>query len=276
MNQHRHQVHESPPERKPKHGTEISDLRYENMTEADAREDLSTYIIIRMDKSQNTNERDRAVVPSWDRVTRTEEIDISQEEATRKVRELNKKTDTAINKKNEMPANVQRQIERARDVLETWDPDSRYEYELAQLESRISEIDEKSPLYKIHISKGKDKDKKPKSGEEYRDEKGKNNKKFERVSVTAYFRRVPKRNLDALDMLQQIMRSREQSISSFGGGQSIFEGFSEGRSRIEIDLTSHDEALEPTNAPLIRAMVPCQMPQRATIRMMTKGQSNLL
>lgn len=245
MNQRHHQQQQTPPERKPKHGTEISDLRYENMTEADAREDLSTYIIIRMDKSQNANERDRAgklVVPSWDRVTRTEEIDISQEEATRKVRELNKKTDTAINKKNEMPANVQRQIERARDVLESGDPDSRYEYELSQLESRILEIDEKSPLYKIHVSKDKDKkdkdkdkdkkdkdkkdkDKKDKDkdkdkdkyrkfkdGKEYRDEKGKKDKgKYERVSVTAYFRRVPKRNLDAMAMLQQILKSKGQS-----------------------------------------------------------------
>lgn len=208
------------------------------MTEADAREELSSYIVIRMEKAQNPNETDKVgkpVVPSWERATQTEETDISQEEATRKVRDLNKKTDTAMNKKDDMPAIVQRQIERAQESLQRYEEDARYEYVLAQLECKFAEIDEKSPLYKVHVAKkdkdkdkDKEKDKKDKDkdkdkdrdrsrkgkeyrGEkEYRGDKAKQSKKFERAGVTVYFRRVPKRSEDAMEMLHQKIASRSK------------------------------------------------------------------
>lgn len=197
----------SPPlERKARHGVEISDLRQDNLTEADARQLLSTFVVIRMEKSINQNDLDevgKPLKPTWERAIRTEETDVSQHEATRKVRELDKKTDPVVDKKAELSTVVQRQIEKAQESLEKHEEDDRYEYVLAQFESKTREIDEKSPLFKTYGQK-KDKDKKAKAaGKGDKADKGKHSKTLERVSVTAYFKRMPRRDQNALKMFEE-------------------------------------------------------------------------
>ncbi|RKP04733.1 hypothetical protein THASP1DRAFT_33464, partial [Thamnocephalis sphaerospora] len=188
-----------PLERRAKHGAEISDLRQDNLSEADARQILSTFVVIRMEKSINENDLDevgKPLQPTWNRAIRTEETDVSQHEATRKVRELDKKTEPVVDKKAGLSTVVQRQIEKAQESLEKDELDERYEYVLAQFDSKTREIDERSPLFKTHGQK-KDKDKKEKA------DKSKHSKLLERVSVTAYFRRVPRRDQNALKMLEE-------------------------------------------------------------------------
>ncbi|KAG5977529.1 hypothetical protein E4U55_006717 [Claviceps digitariae] len=232
-------------ERNPRHGVEIIDLRHETMTEADARMLLSTYVIIRMQKSYNPNETDEIgnpMVPNWERITRAEQTEISQQEATRKVRDLDSRGPSVTNKKDDMPSPLQRQIEKAQERLQMSEEDNRYEYVLAQLDCKMREIDETSPLFNMYGSKkdkdqDKDKDKdRDKSKSKYKDRetnnkktkkkgrdgdrdrekekkgKSKESRKFERVSVTAYFRRIPRREVNAMKMFLEQQRFRgEQS-----------------------------------------------------------------
>ncbi|OAA38532.1 hypothetical protein NOR_06560 [Metarhizium rileyi] len=249
FNQDNAHLQQLPLEHRRNHGTEVVDLRYENMTEAYAREELSTYIVFRLEKTPTyeTDVLGNPSAPAWDLVSRTEEIDISQEEAARRVRKLNKES-SAIDKKLEMPTIVQRQVEKAMISLEKRENDSRYEYVLAQLECQVVKIDERSPLYKIYVSDG-DSDRKDRRGDkhrgkkhkdkhkdkhgdkhgrsrgyrgekEYRGDRKKDHKqKYERASMTVYFRRVPKRHEDVLEMLQEEMSAAKRQSYALRGQQ---------------------------------------------------------
>ncbi|POR38698.1 Uncharacterized protein TPAR_01099 [Tolypocladium paradoxum] len=236
-------IQQQPPERRGTHAVEISDIRCENLTEADARHRLSSFVVIRLEKSASPNEVDDEgypLRPTWQRVARVEETDISQQEATRKVRELMKKGPVA-DKKGELGTSVQRQLEAAQVNLEETEPDPRYHYILAQLESKTRKIEHDSPLL---YDKDNKKSKKSKDGnkksrddsrksreynrkyKEYRIEpaKSKHKDKLERVSVTAYFKRTPRAGENALRMLEEKERSKYQhpSMQAPPMGQPMF------------------------------------------------------
>ncbi|PNY24032.1 Uncharacterized protein TCAP_06042 [Tolypocladium capitatum] len=218
-------IQQQPPERRGTHAVEISDIRCENPTEADARHRLSSFVVIRLEKSASPNEIDEEgypVRPTWQRVARIEETDISQQEATRKVRELMKKGPVA-DKKGELGTSVQRQLEAAQANLQETEPDPRYHYVLAQLESKTKKIEPGSPLFydeghkkskksRDDSRKGKEYDRRNK---EYRIEpaKSKHKDKLERISVTAYFKRTPRPDENALGMLGEKEKSKYQQPS---------------------------------------------------------------
>ncbi|GJN66605.1 hypothetical protein PLICBS_000624 [Purpureocillium lilacinum] len=222
-------VQRLPPERRAKHSVEISDLRLKNPTEADARQLLSSIIVVRHEKWTSPNELDEEgypATPSWERVTRTEEADISQHEANRKIRELAKEG-SVVDKKASLHELIQRQLEETQAHLEETDPDPRYRYILTQLDWKIKKIEENSTLYHKTEKKSKDKDKdkkdkdgkdgkKSKKNKEYKIETAKSSKskpksktRKERVSVTAYFKRVPRDSENALKMLDEIRKSKK-------------------------------------------------------------------
>ncbi|ODA81172.1 hypothetical protein RJ55_04136 [Drechmeria coniospora] len=107
---------------------EISDLRRETMTDGDARELLSMYVVIRHEKWISPNGFDddgNPVRPTWERISRFEDPNISQQEAIHKVRELTKGGSVAF-KKGQLGVNIQRQLEETKRALKEEDPDTRY------------------------------------------------------------------------------------------------------------------------------------------------------
>ncbi|KAG6000910.1 hypothetical protein E4U21_004881 [Claviceps maximensis] len=276
-------------ERSPRHGVEIFDLRHETMTEADARLLLCTYIIIRMQKSYSPNETNEIgipLVPNWERITSVEQTEISQQEAARKVRELDAKGISAINKKNDMPFPLQRQIEKAQERLQISEEDNRYEYVLAQLDCKMREIDETSPLYKVHegkkvknLDRDKDRDKskskyknrendkkmmKKKGRDGEKKGKSKEFRKFERVSVTAYFRRVPRQEVNAVSMFQE-----KQGFKWQQSAQSVIR---------HMEISQQHRLLPPDQFPshLARQMMPPAEPSTQASRQIYPAQTQLL
>ncbi|PHH60436.1 hypothetical protein CDD81_1648 [Ophiocordyceps australis] len=197
----------------------VSDIRDAHMTEPKARQRLSSYIVMRMEKSTNRYEVDAEgyqLPPTWQVVDRVEETDISQQEATRKVNQLNRDTSPVRDKKSKLGRAVQRQLEKAQHDLEREEPDPRYQYVLAQLESKVKEIEDGSPLLYLKSNN----EYKPRSRSRSR---SRSKRPLERVSVTAYFQRTPKENESAVSMLHEksLVKKRQQQLQTQPDGWSV-------------------------------------------------------
>ncbi|KAM4068156.1 hypothetical protein HRG_009565 [Hirsutella rhossiliensis] len=235
------QLRWQPPARHRRYGLQTSDIRNENPTEADARHWLSSFVVIRMEKKDCSNEVDEEgypLRPTWRRIEAVEETAISQQEATRKARELMKHGPPVGDKKSELGPAVQRQIEVAQWELEEREPDTRYHYVLVQLDSKLRRIQDSSSL-RFNFSDKNKKSKKCKCTLVQAKcncsplqtkckcafvrtrckcglERTSHEPKYERVSVTTYFERTPRPNENALAMLQEEQRSKQQSSMPAG------------------------------------------------------------
>ncbi|KAK2029883.1 hypothetical protein LX32DRAFT_587717 [Colletotrichum zoysiae] len=145
---------------------ERSDLRSERMTDADAREALSEYAVYRFEKVNDANEIDDEgypVKPTWENVTRTEVRDLSKPTITRNIRQLNEEGKSVMQKKLDLTAAQQRQIEKAQNDLETHNPDKRFYYTLQQIDSKTRKLNQDSIEYRQYMA-GRE-SKKPRDGE---------------------------------------------------------------------------------------------------------------
>ncbi|KAH0594895.1 hypothetical protein MHUMG1_07192 [Metarhizium humberi] len=232
--QEQHMNQQAPRHRKREPWDGVVDLRNENMFEDDARHKLSSYVVWRMEKAQRPNATDELgypCLPTWECATHREERDISQQAAALRVYELDREGDRVMLKKKKLPEVVQQQIERAQQKLQDREDDDRYEYHLAQLESKVTRINESHPLYHVHTSRsekyrndrhrneGHRRSREYRSDKAYQGDKKKQDKKYERASVTAYFVRVPKRNEDVIEMLKEERMPKRQSSTARGHGQ---------------------------------------------------------
>lgn len=193
--------HTGPQFSRPKPRYEISDIR----NEADAREQLSSYVVIRLEKADCSNEIDDTgspMMPTWERVKQTVQTGMPKSEVAGRVKLLNKQGTSVLDKKATLPPAAQRQLEIAEEKLTTNDPDPRYQHALAQFEEELKLLDQQL----IPASKGHKKEKK----------KGKHAKKrrvkstYERVSITAYFKRLPKPSQNSKQMLEENERERQR------------------------------------------------------------------
>jgi hypothetical protein len=179
----------------------ISDIRNERMTEADARELLSTWVIQRFEKLDDDEIDDEGfpLRPTWENVIRTEVRDLSKQEATRQVRTLDRMGQSVAEKKASLSTAQQRQLERAQEELQRFEPDQRYIYILAQLDHQLKKLDHRPVEYYGH--KGKNRESKHVTVGRRRSSSTK--KLYERVSLTAYFKRLPRPEENAIAMHQQ-------------------------------------------------------------------------
>ncbi|ROT42827.1 hypothetical protein SODALDRAFT_326985 [Sodiomyces alkalinus F11] len=210
----------------PRPAVEISDLRGERLTEADAREALSGYVIYRFEKLNDENAVDDEgypVKPTWEKVVKTRICDISKQEATRQVRQLDRDSQSSWDKKTALIPAQQRQLERALEQLNAQERDPRYHHILAQFDQQLKKLDKGSSADHTSSSKSKSRSKsKSKSQSKKRShsistvhkiifthrgaiiakhEKPRN--KYERTSLIAYFNRVPRPEENAIAMFWQ-------------------------------------------------------------------------
>ncbi|OPB45169.1 hypothetical protein A0O28_0073750 [Trichoderma guizhouense] len=123
---------------------DIIDIRDESITESEARKRLSSLIVVRMERLADPYDLDdegNPVRPTWDKATHTVRRDISQEDARRRVRELNKETGSVTDKKNELSSAIQRQLEHAWNKLDNTETDPRFIYTLAQLDWKFKRVE---------------------------------------------------------------------------------------------------------------------------------------
>ncbi|KAL6815677.1 hypothetical protein GGI42DRAFT_362965 [Trichoderma sp. SZMC 28013] len=203
-------------ESQPRRNIDLIDIRDENITEAEARKRLSSYIVVRIERLADPYDLDDEGNPmrsTWEKATHTVRRDIAQEETRRKVRELNKETGSVTDKKNELSSAIQRQLERAWDKLDNMESDPRFVYTLAQLDWKLKRVETRGHDRK-HDRRSKDK-KKSKEKHKSKRSPSRSKPKKERVSVTAYFKREPARNEHCLKMLRaQQMERREYGSRS--------------------------------------------------------------
>ncbi|KAL6851134.1 hypothetical protein ACO1O0_008262 [Amphichorda felina] len=197
---------------------EVHDNRSRCFTEPDARDRLSSYVLVTMTKTDVSNEEDdegNPLQPTWDRATlKTDEI--SKQEATRKVRSLDKETYRAVDKKQDLSLALQGQLDYAQRSLEESEVDPRYHHVLAQFDFRYGKVDDPPALLYVdggghkkskHRSRSKDRKRDKSKGKgkhrsKYYEEphRSKEKRRKEIATVTAYFRRAPRPEINALEM----------------------------------------------------------------------------
>ncbi|KAI0481491.1 hypothetical protein F4859DRAFT_421678 [Xylaria cf. heliscus] len=206
--------------------TQISDVREDLMTESDMKEELSDYVIIRFEKITDKDEIDeygRSRCPSWEQAIKTEDWSIPKKEAIRKIQQLNYTTKSVIDKKNSLRPPLKRQIDKTQEELMSREPDLvNYHWTLVQIEHQLREID---PYYtsslnyqptRGHRSKShRVSSKRPHSKGSSSHHKKK--KAYERLSLTTYFKRVPRPGVDIKRLWQDKKRTLREGIRSHPG-----------------------------------------------------------
>ncbi|TFB01958.1 hypothetical protein CCMA1212_005991 [Trichoderma ghanense] len=185
----------NPPEPSSWRTLDIFDIRDENITEAEAYERLTTYIVIRIERATDLYDVDskgNALPPTWEKASHSIRRDVSQQDARRKVRKLDKETGSVADKKRDLPSAIQRQLEDAWKNLEKTEGDPRFVYVLAQVDWKLKGVE----------SGGRER----KRDRRYKDKKRSRERhgfktKREWVSVTAYFRREPGRDENCVRIL---------------------------------------------------------------------------
>jgi hypothetical protein len=167
------------------HPVVVSDIRDEGVTEDDIREDLSDYVIFRFQKIQPYDEYDsdgEEVKATWDNCTRTRIANVDKVDARREVRRLNKedakKGKTLLEKQNELIPKQQDQIAKAERDLSLEEHDARFHTVLAQIDYTLKPVVYKRE--KVYTRRFNTK------------RKIHQKKRYERTSITAYFKRCPK------------------------------------------------------------------------------------
>ncbi|KAK1242624.1 hypothetical protein MKX08_005436 [Trichoderma sp. CBMAI-0020] len=185
------------------HQPTAANLRDEGTTEAEARKCLSSYVVVRIEKSSPAIDGEGNLIPStWDKASHTVLRDISQQEAKHNVRELSRETGCVSDKKRELSSALRRQLERAHTRLENMEPDRRYIHTLVQLDWKFKKVEtttEYHGRHDKHSSKDRRRDK----------ERHRSKPRKERVSVTAYFKREPSSSENCLKMYERLQGVRK-------------------------------------------------------------------
>lgn len=187
---------------RPRRNVETIDLRKERVTEKDMRDELSEFVIYRFEKVQDDEGYDldgNKINTSWSNCHRSVVTDVSREDAFRQVARLMKTSQGVVAKKKALNPEQQRQLERALEDLERTDPDPSFQYELAQIDDQLKLLDPSmmTSVYRKHSSHHHHHSRhhRPqitKIVHKSSDRKHHKKRVWQRISLTAYYKRVPK------------------------------------------------------------------------------------
>lgn len=208
---------------------QISDIRKEpgRLTESEAREELSDFVIYRFERADQATDYDsegERVTPTWANVVRTEVRGISKKEAARQVRMLHDIHKPLSEKKATLTDAQQRQLEKVLEGLEMNERDPRYHYVLVQIDRKLRDKKVRDGSRdRVEIRRHGDRKHGEKHGRRYSENRGRREtvefvdlhgrrrstvrdprkKVQETVSITAYYKRCPKPDVDAIAMVLQ-------------------------------------------------------------------------
>ncbi|KAI1754384.1 hypothetical protein F4782DRAFT_53706 [Xylaria castorea] len=207
---------------------QIQDVREDLMSESDMKEELSDYVIVRFEKVNDKDEIDehgRPKWPSWEQAIKTEDWSIPKKEAIRKIRQLNYTTKSVLDKKNSLTPPLKRQIDRTqeeltrREELERREPGlAKYQWTLAQIDHQLRAIEPYFPN-SLNYPSGRGHQSitrrisSKRSHSKGSSRHSKKKKAYERLSLTAYFKRVPRPGVD----IQRMWQEHRENINSRGG-----------------------------------------------------------
>ncbi|KAI5919967.1 hypothetical protein F4810DRAFT_713996 [Camillea tinctor] len=175
---------------------QICDLSQDYLSEKQMAAQLTEYFTYRFEKLIESGEYDdngHPKRPTWDKAIRSQVRHMSQEEMAQRIRYLDQHSQPLAAKKNSLSPVLQRQIDRAQRELMDNEPDQmNYQWVLAQVEHQLKEWPvyteakpPRCPPPRKHCSLKKRS--KPSA------HRGCKKKKFyERISLTTYFKRIPR------------------------------------------------------------------------------------
>jgi hypothetical protein len=178
------------------------------MSESDAREKLSDYVVFRYEKAP-TGQLDDAGLPArptWEHVNRVHITGYSRRDVARIIRDLNKRTLPTFEKKETLPELAQYQINSSHDELARAERDPRFHYVLAQIDYELRERESSDDVSGDHKRSRSSRRKSSSATRKTR------RRVMERISVTAYFKRTPRPGEDVISMYRS--RSRDVSAAS--------------------------------------------------------------
>lgn len=219
----------------------VSDIRPEVQTEEDIREHLTDYIIIRFEKVEPHDEYDsdgEEVRATWDNCIRRRLPDVDKADARREIRRLNredkKKGKTWLEKQNSIGPKAQNQLAKAQRELSLEERDGRFHTVLAQIDFSLKPVVEKHEKVTRHRSNTK--------------RKIRQKAKYERTSITAYFKRCPRENQIPSELARRIEMDKQQARQR------------QEQQDLEV-MRQRQHQMQGQQMPLQRPQVPPQRPQ---------------
>ncbi|KAI0911468.1 hypothetical protein F4823DRAFT_636411 [Ustulina deusta] len=207
---------------------QISDISRDLFSESDMKEELTDYIVFRFEKMTDKDGLDdygQPKWPSWEKAIRIEERSISKQVAANKVRQLNKSTKNVLDKKTSLPSPLKRQIDLALDYLMNREPDvANFHWFLAQIDHQLRPIE---PYYTLGSDHHYTSARKHRSSTAYpflskrrchlgrSSRRHKKKKAYERLSLTAYFQRVPRQGADIPRLWKEKRRGLEGMYQAY-------------------------------------------------------------
>ncbi|KAI1318661.1 hypothetical protein F5Y16DRAFT_116603 [Xylariaceae sp. FL0255] len=181
----------------------INDVSYHTRSESDKIDDLADYRIFRFEKvvdKDSVDDYGRAKWPSWEKAVRTEDHGISKQEAAKKIRLLNKTTLSVIDKKNSLTAPLKQQIDSTLDLMLRLEPEPLvFTWILAQLDHQLRKIIVPNVVPGDHRRRNHHQSSSGSSRRRRSNSHGRHHSKktaYERLSLTAYFKRIPRPGVD--------------------------------------------------------------------------------
>ncbi|ETS73593.1 hypothetical protein PFICI_14539 [Pestalotiopsis fici W106-1] len=209
---------------------EVTDIREQLMTESDMRRKLTHYKAVRFEKlaGQDLYDDDdgERAQSGWDRAIKTQVQGISRKDMLDLIYRLDMTTQDVTQKKASLSPALLRQLDFELDKLSREDDDPHnYVWTLAQIDQQLQEVDpyiaaqhdvatlrvHKTSRTSKHTSKSKKKS--SNSSAPRKQQKV----YWERVSLTAYFKRSPRQQANIRFLYQ--MTKRAQATTQFGGPQ---------------------------------------------------------
>ncbi|KAI0834999.1 hypothetical protein F5Y06DRAFT_147504 [Hypoxylon sp. FL0890] len=193
---------------------QISDVSRDLLTIDDMRDQLTEYAMFRFEKApvQNTyDDYGRPQVPTWDRAIRTRVPDMAPREMARQIQQLSRNTRNLTDKRKSLSPVLQRQVDAAQEELASQNPDPmNYHWVLVQLDHQLREIvpyaiatvGNNSLFRRRHSSNRR---------RPYSRTSAHTRRAYERISLTAFFKRTPRPNVD-IAMLYEARRPRNNHI----------------------------------------------------------------
>ncbi|KAI1281433.1 hypothetical protein F5Y07DRAFT_296637 [Xylaria sp. FL0933] len=204
---------------------QVSDVTQALFTESDMKEELTDYVVFRFEKMAEKDGLDDQGLPkwpSWEKAIRTEDRSISKQAAAHKIRELNLNTRGVIDKKNSLTSPQKRQLDQTLDYLLKQEPDlANFDWTLAQIDHQLRRIEPYHPggLNHQYVSTRKHRSSttypfvsaRPHSrtSNHHHHHSKKKKKAYERVALTAYFKRTPRRGVDIPRLWKEKKRALE-------------------------------------------------------------------
>ncbi|KAI1465142.1 uncharacterized protein F4812DRAFT_133799 [Daldinia caldariorum] len=190
----------------------ISDVRHGLMTVDDMKEELTEYALFRFEKytaQSRYDDEGRLRLPTWDQAIISQVQSMSTEEIRRRVQYLNRRTRAPTEKLKTLSPVLQRQIDKTIEELKLQNPDPiNYRWVLVQLDHQLAEIN--SPY--VSVAARNRRQSRRHHGvprrQPHRDTNGDNPRSFQRISLTTYFKRVPKAEADIPALYEAKKRMR--------------------------------------------------------------------